>query len=231
MMRRCVAIHFQVKISKVNITPVVWNESHAGYQKFLPCPVRGCVHTWRNHFICGIHTTREGAMYRHTIFRMRKVESQGHTGHSTFLAFPFYSSVPISTINYIWDAHTQPIRSQCVAQHFQVKGQRHMGNKVKVKRVSCNFCRVRTVASSIFDQITSYVVYTQDMRGRCVAHHFQDERSMVKDTQVVRNFSRVFFLSPSLFHRFTSYDIHTLHMKSQCAALHFQDEMSKVKLT
>ena len=57
---------------------------------------------------------------------------------------------------------------------FRMKGQR---SKVKVTRVIWSFYFVRSVASSLFDRITSYVAYIQHMRGQCVMHHFQVQRS------------------------------------------------------
>ena len=49
-------------------------------------------------------------------------------------------------------------------------------SKVKVTRVVLIFGTVRSVPSSLFDRITSYVAYIQHMR-RCVVHHFRKERS------------------------------------------------------
>ena len=51
------------------------------------------------------------------------------------------------------------------------------GSKVKVPQVVSSFGFVCSVASSLFDWITSYVAYIQHMRGRCVTHHFHDQRS------------------------------------------------------
>ena len=58
------------------------------------------------------------------------------------------------------------------------------------------------------------------MSGRCVMHHFQDERSKFKVTRVFRSFYCFRSVASSLFHRFTSYETHThtIHAVTMCRA-------------
>ena len=49
------------------------------------------------------------------------------------------------------------------------------------------------------------MAYVQHMRGQCVMHHFQDERSKVKVTWVVSSFGPVRSVPLSLFDWITSY--------------------------
>ena len=86
---------------------------------------------------------------------------------------------------------------------------------------------IMSVVSCLFDRITSYMAYIQHMRGRCVVHHFQDERSKVKVIWIFRIFYRVLSVAPSLFQLIW----YTQPMRSQCVVNNFQVEMSKVKVT
>ena len=52
-------------------------------------------------------------------------------------------------------------------------------------------CRVRFVAHCLYQGIYSYVALIQPMIVRCVAYHFQVNRSKVKVTQVVWIFSHI----------------------------------------
>ena len=116
-------------------------------------------------------------------------------------------SVPIWPICFICGTNNSPWRDI-----FRSKGQSsrsHWSFEMKVTPVNRRFCHACSVAPSLFGWITSYVAYIQHMRGRCVMHHFQDERSKVKVTWVVQIFYCVCSVALSLFHRFTSYEIHT----------------------
>ena len=81
-----------------------------------------------------------------------------------------YDTIPSPGDKHIHMWYTQPMRWRCVAHHFRVKR-----SKAKVTRVVRIFCRVRSVAPSLFDQFTSYVkhTHTQPMKWRCVAHDFR----------------------------------------------------------
>ena len=59
---------------------------------------------WLNHFICSIHITHEGTMC-HGPFSGWKVKSQGHMDQPKCLVCSLCSSVPISTIHFIWDTN------------------------------------------------------------------------------------------------------------------------------
>ena len=118
-----------------------------------------------------------------------KVKGHGHRGHSNFLSCPLRGSMPIWPISLILGTHI--VRDVTIAILFHVKRSKikvHRSFKMKVTGVIWNFCGVRSLASSFFNRITSYVAYIQHMRGRSVAHHFQDERSKVKVIWVVPNF-------------------------------------------
>ena len=93
-------------------------QGHGGHFKFLSCPPCDSVPIWLISFILTTNISHDASICRdplscqnlaeslhilytyntwgddvsHTIFRMKKVKSQGHTGHSTFLPFPFYST-------------------------------------------------------------------------------------------------------------------------------------------
>ena len=103
---------------------------------------------------------------------------------------------------------------------FQVKR-----SKVKVTLVVRSFCRVRSVAQSLFDRITSYVAYIQHMRGQCVAHHFQVQRSRS------HGLFAVFAVSAPWFRPYLTESLHMWHMRGRCVADHFQVQRSKVKVT
>ena len=105
------------------------------------------------------------------------------------------------------------MRSQCVAHNMQIKM-----SKVKVTQVIWNFCHVCSVASSLFDQISSYVANIQHMKGWCAMPHFQDERSMVKVTQVISSFGPVHSVASSLFGWITSYVAYIQHMSGRCVS-------------
>ena len=94
------------------------------------------------------------------------------------------------------------------------------GQKVKgkVTRVVGRFCRVCSVAPSLSDWFTLYVVHKQPRRWRCVAHHFWVKRSKVKVTRFVRRFCRVCSWAPSLLDWFNSYVVHTTHEVTMCRA-------------
>ena len=66
-----------------------------------------------------------------------------------------YNTIPSPGDKHIHMWYTQPMRWRCVAHHFRVKK-----SKAKVTRVVRIFCRVRSVAPSLFDQFTSYVKHT-----------------------------------------------------------------------
>ena len=58
-------------------------QGHTGHLKFLLYPFCGFVLFRPNHFVCGLHTTHEGAMCRAPFSRW-KVKGQGQTRRSNF---------------------------------------------------------------------------------------------------------------------------------------------------
>ena len=111
------------------------------------------------------------------------------------------------------------MRSQGVLHHLQVQRW-----KVKVTWVIWHFCFccVHSMASSLFDQITSHVACIQHLKGRCVKHHFQDERSKVKVIQVVWRFGLVRSVASSLFDWITSYVAYKQHRRGDVLSFNFQ---------
>ena len=93
---------------------------------------------------------------------------------------------------------------------FQVKR-----SKVRVTQVIWSFYRVRSVASSFSDRITSYVAYIQHMTGQCAVPHFQDERSTAKVTRVVSIFGAIRSVVSSLFDCTISYVAYIQHMRGR----------------
>ena len=182
----------------------------------MPCLPHDSILIWLNHFICGIHTTHEVTRCR-APFSRSKVK-----GRSIFLPCPLCSSVPISLIHFIWDTCTTHEVTMCCAPFPNQK------NKGQGHRSHLNF--VMSVVSCLFDRITSYMAYIQHMRGRCVVHHFQDERSKVKVIWIFRFFN---VSSMQLHPYFTdsAHMIYTQPMRSQCVVHNFQVEMSKVMVT
>ena len=92
---------------------------------------------------------------------------------------------------------------------------------VKVTQVVSSFGPVRSVALSLFDWITSYVAYIQQMRGQCVVPHFQSERSKIKVTWFVSSFGPIHSVALSLFGWITSFVAYIQHMRRWCVAHHF----------
>ena len=134
-----------------------------------------------------------------TIFRTKGQRSRSYG------SFDFFNVSSLQLHPYFTDSahmiYTQPMRSQCVVHNFQVEM-----SKVMVTRMIWS---VRSMASSLFDKIMSYVSYTQHMRMQCVASHFQDERSKVKATRVTSNVT----------YRHVS---QRQPIKGQCVVRHFQ---------
>ena len=91
------------------------SRSHRSFQ-FWPSPLCGFVPIWLNHFICGIHTTHEGTMYR-APFSWSKVKGQGHMGCSKFLPCRFMASFLFYRI-ILYMSYIQNMRRRCVARHF-----------------------------------------------------------------------------------------------------------------
>ena len=155
---QCVAIHFQVKRSR----------SHRSFEKkvsLIFCRVRPMTPSlfgWITSYVAYIPHMRWRGVAHHFHDQRSKVVP-------IFLPYPLCSSVPISLIHFIWDTRTTHEVTMCCAPFpdQKDKGQGHMSH--------LNF--VMSVVSCLFDRITSYMAYLQHMRGRCVVHHFQDERS------------------------------------------------------
>ena len=125
----------------------------------------------------------------------------------------------------------QHMSERYVVYHFQDERSR-----VKVTRVIQNVCRVRPVASSLFDRITSQVAYVQRTRGRCVAmcHAPFSGRKVrgqghMDDLNFLLCSPRGFLLA--LFDLVTSYVACIQHTRGPCVLHHFQEESSKVKVT
>ena len=112
------AHHFQVKGSKVKITRVIWSFSH----------VRSATSSLFDHLICGIHTTREGAVYR-VLFSGWKVKGQGYTGGFKFWYCPLCDLVPIWPNHFICSIHTtyQGMMCRAAFSGWKLKGQGHTG--------------------------------------------------------------------------------------------------------
>ena len=156
-----------------------------------------------------------------------KVKGQGHSGHSKILPCPLCGSMAIWPICFIHGTNIVHDMTMC---RDPILGQRSRSNRsfqMKVTWVVQSFCHVLSVALSLLDRFTSYVVHTQPMRSWCVAHHFRVKRSEVKVTRVVRSFCRVRSVAPSLLDRFTSYVVHRQPMRSRCVAHHFRVKRSR----
>ena len=157
----------------------------------------------------------------------QKVKGQGHRGHSKILPCPLCGSMAIWPICFIRGTNILHDMTMC---RDPIIGQRSRSNRsfqMKVTWVVQSFCHVLSVALSLLDRFTSYVVHTQPMRSWCVAHHFRVKRSEVKVTRVVRSFCRVRSVAPSLLDRFTSYVVHRQPMRSRCVAHHFRVKRSR----
>ena len=126
-------------------------------------------------YMACIHTRHDGAM-SHASFSGWKVKGQGHMGHFKFWPCPLSGFVLIWLNYFICGIHPTHEVMMCHAPFS--------GPKVKVTQV---------VSSFGHPYLTLYVTYIQHMRGQCVAHHFQHERSKVKGTQIIHRF--YFFLS------------------------------------
>ena len=140
---------------------MIKSPGHGGHSKFLSCPLRGPVPIWP---ICFIFVT----IIVHDVTMCRDPFS-GQT--------VIWSKVKVTSLIWkeghrvIWRFyHVRSVASSLFDQR----------SKVKFTWVVWSFCHVRYVTSSVFDRITSYVAYIQHVRERCVVHHFQDVRSMVK---------------------------------------------------
>ena len=116
-------------------------------------------------------------------------------------------SMPIWQICFILG--TIIVHNMTMCHNFQVKlgprSRSHWSFQLKVTLVIWSFCRVCSVASSLFDWFTSYVAYIQHMTGDVSHHscHSQDERSKVKVTWVVSSFGPVRSVASTLFDRIT----------------------------
>ena len=196
---QCVAIHFQVKRLRSDRS----FEKKVSLIFCLVRPMTPSLFGWITSYVAYIQNMRWRGVAHHFHDQRSKVVQ-------FFLPCPLCSSVPISLSPFIWDTYTTHEATMCCAPFpdQKNKGQGHMSH--------LNF--VMSVVSCLFDRITSYIAYIQHMRGRCVVHHFQDERSTVKVIWIFRIFYRVLSVAPSLFHRFSSYDIHTTHEVTMCRA-------------
>ena len=144
----------------------------------------------------------------HTI-SSQKVKDQCHRVIRFFYCVRSVTPCLFDRPVYTWHKYS-PCRGNVSCSIFESKGQRsrsHRSYEMKVTPVIRSFCRVRSMAASLFGWITSYVAHIQHTRGRRVMLHFQGERSKVMVIQVVRNFYHVCSVAPSLFH-------HTFHMRS-----------------
>ena len=93
----------------------------------------------------------------------------------------------LTDLLYTWHEYS-PCCDNVSCSISESKGQRsrsHRSCEMNVTPVIRSFCRVRSMAASIFGWITSHVAYIQHTRGRRVILHFQDGRSKVMVTQVV----------------------------------------------
>ena len=93
-------------------------------------------------------------------------------GCSNFFPCPLHGSIPIWLIHFICGTQTTPELTMCRAP-FSVKM-----SMVKVTCAIRSFCHVFSVAPSLFDQLTSFVVHTQPMRLKwCVVSWSKGQRS------------------------------------------------------
>ena len=210
---RCVAHHFRVKRSKVKVIGVVrsFGLVRSVAPSLLDRFTSYVVYTQPMRWRCVAH---------HFRVKRSKVKVTG-----VVRSFGCVRSVLIGPIHFICGTHATHEVRMCRAPFpgQKVKGQGHSGRS--------KFCRVRSMAPSLLDRFTSYVVYTQPMRWRCVAHHFRVKRSKVKVTGVVWSLCCVRSEAPSLLNRITSYVVHTQPVRWRCIAHHFRVERSKVKVT
>ena len=160
---RCVAIHLQFKTVKV--TPVIWNEGHTGYYVFLPFSLRGPVPIWLNHLMCEIHTTNGVGDDIAPPFQDERSRPGSHMsfeGLSCLLCSPALVHRVTSC-----EIHTQTMRAQCVAHHFQVKRSMSHG--------SCGILIVSAPWLSAYLIELLHMWHICNTRGRRVEPHFQGE--------------------------------------------------------
>ena len=117
----------------------VKRQGHMG--RLLSCPLRGFVLIWPNHFVCVIHTTREGAMccapcsgrkvkviwtIWSSPFSGRNAKGQGHMGNhcdpdntATILQVPlhFVTLCPITDGFSMWNGYCFGLRDD---KHIQI---------------------------------------------------------------------------------------------------------------
>ena len=174
-----------------------YHQGHSGHSVFLWCPLRGSIPIRQTCFILCTNIVHDVTMCRDS-FPGQKVQGLGHIGH---LKWRSHGSFEVFVMSALWfSPYLTESLHMCYACNTwgvmycapfsgrKVKGQGHMGH---FKFWPC------PLHGSLFDQITSYVAYIQHMRGRCVAHHFQDEKWKVKVTWVVSSFCRVYFVASS----------------------------------
>ena len=139
-------------------------QGHMGSSKFLPCPLCRSAPISPIHFICSAHSVWNSVKKAVCPHIMPWISNHKHkikekltktSGSSPKL---WASDRRTCGRNFQHWIHTQPMRSEWVAHHFQVK-------MVKLTLVIWSFCHVRSVASALFVWITSYVTYIQHMRG------------------------------------------------------------------
>ena len=169
----------------------------------------------------------------HIPFQVKNQRSRSQWSFEVFVVSAPWLRANLTDLLYSWHKYS-PWHCDVSWSIYRSKGQRsrsHQSSEMKATLVIRSFCRVHSVALSLFGWITSYVAYIQHMKGWCVVHHFQDEILKVKVTWVVQSFYCVRSVAPSLFHWFTSYEIYTQPMRSQCVLHPFHVKRSKVKFT
>ena len=169
------------------------SRSHGSFEVFavsglwLPPYLTESLHMWHTYNTCVVHHFQD---------ERSKVRSQG----SMCLPSPLCSSDPMPSVDFIWNAHITHEVTTCRAPF--------PGQTVKVTQAIWSFCCVRSVASSLFDWITSNVAYIQHMREWCVVLHFQDERSKVKHIGCFNFWPSI---SPLWLHPYLAESLHMWH--------------------
>ena len=106
--------------------------------------------------------------------RSKGLRSRSQGSFKVFVASTLWLRAYLTDLLYTWHKYS-PWRDDVSRSISRSKGPRswsHRSLEMKVTQVVWSFCHVHSLASSLFDRITSYLAYIQHMRGRCVEHQF-----------------------------------------------------------
>ena len=112
-------------------------------------------------------------------FRSKGQRSRSEWSFKIFVVSALWLHVYLTDLPYTWYKYS-PRRDNVLRSISRSKGQRsssHLSFEMVVTLVIRSFCRVCSMAPSLFVWFPSYVAYIQHIRVQCVAHLFRDERS------------------------------------------------------